>query len=77
MERITLENLTNRFKWLVAVGKERGIDTSDWELVQMASKHYVLCSNRTGLSYSRDWSTKREVYEGMEDMIRGLLLINN
>lgn len=75
MDRITWENLTNRFKWLVAVAKERGIDTKEWELLQLAPRHYVMSSNRTGMLYSRPWQTKREAYEGLEDMARGLMLI--
>lgn len=76
MERITWQNLVNRFTWLKSVAKERGIPSEDWELLQLASKHYALCSNKTGLSYSRHWTSKREAYEGMEDMVQGLMLIS-
>jgi hypothetical protein len=34
-----------------------------------------MSSNRTGMPYSRQWRTKREAYEGLEDMARGLMLI--
>lgn len=76
MERVTRNTLMRQFDWLVAVAKERGINTQEWELRQVAPNHYVVCINRTYMPVSRQWKTKREAYEGLGDMAHGLMLIS-
>ena len=78
-ERVTNDMLQSKFKHLMDVAAVRGISVDGWSFGQ----HFGLCYNivqrnadgHGSTRISGDWLTKREAWQGMQDMKTGLLLV--
>lgn len=78
-QRVTNEMLANRFRFLTDMAAARGVCVDGWRFGQ----NYGQCFNIVGQvgdderlsQVSNNWLTKREAWDGMNDMIQALLLV--
>lgn len=78
-QRITNEMLATKFRYLTDIAAVRGVCVDGWRFGQ----NYGQCFNIVGQvgekewlsQVSNNWLTKREAWQGMDDMIRALSLV--
>jgi hypothetical protein len=77
MDRITNVDLDLTFETLVRCAQGAGVNTEGWYFGQpFGCLYQVIRKTDTGTQrVSRDWATKREAFNGMQDMIQAFTLI--
>lgn len=76
--RVTDKDLGAVFARLVSCAESAGKDTTNWVFGQHTGQAYWVAvrdpKNGSVSAVSRQWSSKREAYNGMHDMIQALVL---
>ena len=77
MRRITNQDLELAFETLVQCAKGAGVNVESWSFGQHFGSLYQVIRKRVDGTQrvSRDWATKREAFNGMQDMIQAFTLI--
>lgn len=75
--RVTNSDLDKAFESLVNAARNRGLDVSGWSFGRHYGLMYQICDRTRdrGQIISSHWATKREAWQGMIDMAKGLMLI--
>jgi hypothetical protein len=72
MARTTDDNLDAMFQAVVDSARACGVNVEGWSFGRHFSNSYVILdpSREIGTTVSRSWATKREAWEGMNDMVQ-------
>lgn len=81
-QRVTNSQLDHCFSMLVQAAKNLGVDTSRWSFGHHISDRYEIAELAEGpdkpfRQISRSWETKREAWEGMQDMATAFGLVES
>lgn len=74
-QRTTNAQVENAFKSVVRMANGLGIDTSGWSFGRNVGLCYNIYDKPAGRMISRDWTSKKEAWYGMQDMANALLLL--
>lgn len=75
-QRTTNVELDSAFTSLVRMATGLGIDTTGWSFGRNVGLCYNIYDKPAGRMVSRDWTSKKEAWYGMQDMANSLLLFN-
>lgn len=74
-QRTTNAQLDASFASVVRMAKGLGIDTSGWSFGRNVGLCYNIYDKPAGRMISRDWTSKKEAWYGMQDMSNAFLLL--
>ena len=81
-QRVTNSQLDHAFEMIVQAATNLGVDTSRWSFGHHISNRYEIAVVAKGpdqpfRQISRSWATKREAWEGLQDMATAFGLIES